>query len=141
MSFSFSIEESHFSWYCSSCYCHHLSSCFLHCSNFFSDLVDLLHSDVYLISQASFFLRIIPKSGNSFLSRRFLPATTHHTPKLSFVLGTLLFFEPVTKILLKQFKCENTSRTGEYAGRVRNMLYPRCSSVSPLAISCPLFNS
>jgi len=37
-------------------------------SFFFSDLADLLHfvhSDIYLISQASFFLRIISKLGNS----------------------------------------------------------------------------
>ena len=41
---------------------------FLHCSNFFSDLADLLHfvhSGIYLIWQASSFLRIISKLGNS----------------------------------------------------------------------------
>ena len=41
--------------------------------------------------------------------------TTHHIAKLSFVLGTLLFFESVSKILLNQFKYEiNVSK-----GRIR----------------------
>ena len=63
-------------------------------SFFFSDLADLLHfvhSDIYLISQASFFLRIISKFGNRFYLVEFFPATTHHLAKLSFVLGTPLF--------------------------------------------------
>ena len=53
---------------------------FLHFSNFFTDLADLLHfvySDICLISQASFFLRIISKLG-------FPPATTHHIAKHSY---------------------------------------------------------
>jgi len=49
---------------------------FLHCSNFFSDLADLLHfvhSGIYLIWQASSFLRIISKLGNSLYLADFSP--------------------------------------------------------------------
>ena len=69
------------------------------------------------------------------------PTTTHHIAKLSFVLGTLLYFDSVSKILLNQFKYEKNVSKGEYARRERTMLYALYSSVRPLAISCPLFNS
>ena len=36
------------------------------------------------------------KIGKQLIPRRFFPATTHHLAKLYFVLGTLLFFEPVS---------------------------------------------
>ena len=103
---------------------------FQYCSIFFSDLADLLHfvhSDIYLISQASFFLRVISKLGNSKAFYRDQE-----------ILYSLRLFRRYCK-----YKSNIKNRLGRlvYTHRKCNMLYPRSSSVRPIAISCPLFNS
>ena len=76
---------------------------FLHCRSFFADLLHFVHSDIYLIS---FHRRLSSYVSFQNLKTAFTSPifSRNHLAKLSFVLDTLSFFEPVSKILYTQIK-------------------------------------
>jgi len=145
MSFSISIAESHLSWYCSSCYSrHHLSSCF-------STLQQFLQRPRWVASLCSswhlsyftgvFLLAYHFKIGKQLLPRR-LFSSNHSSPSKAFFRARYSF------ILWGFFEGSvNTNQIWKIVTLVRirpkgaQYVIPRCSSVRPLASSCPLCNS
>mgnify|MGYP006890238690 CR=1 FL=1 len=79
ISISFSIEDSHISWYCTSCYCcRHLSSCFFYTAAVSSLICFILFILTFILSHFTgvFLLTYHFKIWKQLLPRRFFPAIT-----------------------------------------------------------------